>query len=54
LALERLNWLDGILQNKTFIAGETYAMVDITILPWLDFSRVIHLKPFVGRDHLKR
>jgi len=54
LALERLDWLDGILQNKAFIAGETYTIADITLLPWLDFSQVIHLEPFVGRDHLKR
>lgn len=51
--LERLSWLDGVLQQTPFIAGDIYSIADITLLPWLDFSKVIRLDPFEGRAHLK-
>jgi glutathione S-transferase len=51
--LERLDWLDGVLQQTPFIAGNIYSIADITLVPWVDFSKVIHLEPFDRRAQLR-
>ncbi len=46
-ALKRLEWLDGELANREFIAGSRYTIADITALVAIDFGRLtdIRIKP---------
>ncbi len=46
-ALKRLIWLDEVLADRTFIAGDRYSIADITALVGIDFGRVtgIRLQP---------
>jgi glutathione S-transferase len=39
-ALERLEWLDGELANRQFIAGDRFSIADITAMIAVDFGRV--------------
>ena len=43
-ALKRLEWLDGELANREFIAGDRFSIADITALIGIDFGRVIQLR----------
>jgi glutathione S-transferase len=46
-ALKRLEWLDGELARRKFIAGDRYTIADITALIGIDFGRPsdIRIKP---------
>jgi glutathione S-transferase len=46
-ALKRLGWLDEVLADRTFVAGERYSIADITAMVAVDFGRVaaIRLQP---------
>ncbi|MEC9340738.1 MAG: glutathione S-transferase family protein [Pseudomonadota bacterium] len=39
-ALSRMAWLNGVLQDREFIAGDRYSVADITALCALDFGRI--------------
>jgi glutathione S-transferase len=39
-ALKRLEWLDGELADREFIAGDRFSIADITALCGIDFGRV--------------
>ena len=39
-ALERLAWLDEVLADREFVAGDRYTIADITALVGIDFGRV--------------
>ncbi len=43
-ALERLAWLDQVLGEREFVAGERYSIADITLLVGIDFGRVVRLR----------
>ncbi|HTR63659.1 MAG TPA: glutathione S-transferase [Candidatus Binataceae bacterium] len=43
-ALKRLEWLDGELANRKFIAGDRYTIADITALIGIDFGRTTGIK----------
>ena len=47
-ALKRLEWLDGELANRKFIAGDRYTIADITALIGIDFGRTTGIK--IGDD----
>jgi len=38
-ALARLAWLDGVLADREFVAGDRYTIADITALCGIDFGR---------------
>jgi glutathione S-transferase len=40
----RLEWLDGVLAQREFIAGERYTIADITALCGIDFGRVSKIR----------
>lgn len=40
----RLAWLDGVLAEREFIAGERYTIADITALCGIDFGRVSKIR----------
>ena len=39
-AMERLEWLDGVLADREFITGEVFTIADITAMVGIDFGRV--------------
>jgi glutathione S-transferase len=53
-ALKRLEWLDGELAGRPFIAGERYTIADITALCGLDFGRVVGIRPSPEQKNLSR
>src|SRR6266851_1084025 len=46
-ALKRMVWLDGVLADRKFIAGDRYSIADITAMIGIDFGRVsgIRIQP---------
>ena len=46
-ALKRMVWLDGVLADRKFIAGDRYSIADITAMVGIDFGRVsgIRIQP---------
>jgi glutathione S-transferase len=53
VATERLDWLDGVLDGRPWIAGAHFSVADITALCAIDFARISKIR--VGeREHLSR
>lgn len=44
-ARKRLQWLDGELAGRGFIAGDDYTIADITALIGIDFGRMVNIRP---------
>ena len=42
-AIERLKWLDGVLADRDYVAGDQFTIADITALIGIDFGRVVQL-----------
>jgi glutathione S-transferase len=42
-AIKRLQWLEGELANRSFIAGERYTIADITAMVAVDFGRWVKI-----------
>jgi len=53
-AEERLAWLDGVLADRPFIAGERYTVADIVALCAVDFGRVSKIKMHPDQKNLAR
>jgi len=53
-ALERLAWLDQVLGEREFVAGERYSIADITLLVGIDFGRVVRLRITPEHKNLTR
>jgi glutathione S-transferase len=53
-ARKRLEWLDGVLADREWIAGDRYTIADLTALMAIDFGRVIGLKIEDGHKNLAR
>jgi glutathione S-transferase len=51
---EFLRFLDGELQNRSFVAGPDYSVADITALAAVDFMRVSKLAVPDGLVHVRR
>ena len=51
---ERLAWLDGVLADREFIAGERYTIADITALVAIDFGRISNIRVEPGQKNLTR
>lgn len=53
-AIKRLEWLDGELANRKFIAGNRFTIADITALIGIDFGRVTGIRIQDGQKNLAR
>jgi glutathione S-transferase len=42
-ATKRLAWLDEVLADRAFVAGERFTIADITLLIGIDFGRVVKI-----------
>lgn len=45
IAQDRLTWLDGMLEDHVFIAGDRFTIADIWLYIWLDFAASVK-QPF--------
>lgn len=54
LAGKRLAWLDEVLAEREFVAGERYTIADITALVGIDFGRVTGIRIQPDQKHLQR
>jgi glutathione S-transferase len=53
-AVKRLEWLDGELANRKFIAGDRYTIADITAMIGIDFGRTTGIKIQENQKNLAR
>jgi len=53
-AVKRLAWLDEVLADRTFVAGDRYTIADITALVGIDFGRVTGIRIQPDQKHLAR
>jgi len=53
-ALRRLTWLDEVLGEHEFIAGERYTIADITALCGVDFGRPCNIRIQPEQENLTR
>ncbi len=53
-ALERLAWLDEVLAERDFVAGDRYSIADITLLCAVDFGRITGIRIAPEQKHLSR
>jgi glutathione S-transferase len=43
--MEYATWLDGVLQQQPWVAGERFTVADITAFCTLEFARLMRFKP---------
>lgn len=53
-AAKQLAWLDELLAEREFVAGERYSIADITAQVAIDFARVIRLRVAPEQKNLSR
>jgi glutathione S-transferase len=53
-AIKRLEWLDGELANRQFIAGNRFTIADITALIGIDFGRPSDIRIQANQKNLAR
>ena len=53
-ALKRLEWLDGELADRPFVAGDAYTIADITALCGVDFGKPTGIRIAPEWKHLAR
>ncbi len=53
-AAKRLEWLDGELASRPFVAGDRYTIADITALVGIDFGRPTDIRVQPGQKNLQR
>jgi glutathione S-transferase len=53
-AESRLRWLDEVLADRPFVAGERYTIADITALVGIDFGRVVKIGIQPEQKNLQR
>jgi glutathione S-transferase len=45
----RMAWLDGVLADRRYVAGERYSVADITALCCIDFGKISNIR--ISADH---
>jgi glutathione S-transferase len=53
-ARERMSWLDQVLDDREFVAGDRFSIADITALTGIDFGRVSDIRIQPEQANLKR
>ncbi len=53
-AVQRLAWLDEVLAEREFVAGDQYTIADITAQVAIDFARVVKIRIQPDQKHLAR
>jgi glutathione S-transferase len=53
-ALQQMEWLDTVLADREFIAGDAYSIADITALVGVDFGRISDIRIDEKQSNLKR
>lgn len=53
-AAKQLDWLDGELARRRFVAGDRYTVADITALCAIDFGRISDIRVQPGQKNLTR
>jgi glutathione S-transferase len=53
-APKKLEWLDGALADRVFVAGERFTIADITALCAIDFGRVVDVRVQPEQKNLSR
>jgi glutathione S-transferase len=53
-AAKEFGWLNDVLAEREFVAGDRYTIADITALCSVDFAKVIKLRPTEDQPHLQR
>jgi len=53
-AAKQLEWLDGELANRRYIAGDRYTIADITALVGIDFGKVSDIRVLPEQKNLSR
>ncbi len=53
-ALKRLEWLDGELANRPYIAGDRFTIADITAMVGIDFGRPTNIRIQPNQKNLAR
>jgi glutathione S-transferase len=53
-AEKHMSWLDGVLADRQFVAGERYTIADITALCAIDFGRVSKIRIQPEQENLAR
>jgi glutathione S-transferase len=53
-AIQQLEWLDGVLADREFIAGDAFSIADITALVGVDFGRISDIRIGDQQANLKR
>ncbi len=53
-AVERLAWLDEVLADRKFVAGERFTIADITAMVGIDFGRITGIRVSPDQKNLAR
>jgi len=53
-AVKQFAWLDGVLADRDYVAGERYSIADISALCGVDFAKVIGLRIADDQKNLAR
>ena len=53
-AVERLAWLDTVLVDRAYVAGDRYTIADITALVGIDFGRILGIRIQPDQKNLTR
>jgi glutathione S-transferase len=53
-AIERFAWLDTVLADRPYVAGDRYTIADITALVGVDFGRILDIRIQPDQKNLTR
>lgn len=54
IANDRLDWFEGELGKRPYLAGDRFTVADITLLCAIDFGRIVDIRIGDARPNLKR